>query len=106
FLVLPLPSHINIHSLLARALQDRGHEVVFGAMKDAQARIEAYGLQCLPLFAERLPEGLMKEWLTGEMVRKTWLQQVQFYRDERRKIIDHEDFVGYLTNGGYREFLD
>jgi zeaxanthin glucosyltransferase len=106
FLVLPLPSHINIHSLLARALQERGHEVVFGVMKDAQARIEAYGFQCLPLFAERLPAGLMKEWLTGEMVRKTWKQQLRFYLDERRKIIDHENFVGYLTKGGYQEFLD
>lgn len=106
FLVLPLPAHINIHSLVAKSLEERGHEVVFGTMKDAQAGVEAFGIRCLPLFAERLPAGLMKEWLTGDIVGNTLRQKLQFYLDERRKIIHHEEFVEYLIQGGYREFLD
>src|SRR5262245_8788779 len=104
YLVSPLPSCINVHTLLAKSLIARGQQVVFAAMKDAQARIEAYGLEYVPLFADRLPKGVMEEWLSGDIARNTLRQKLDFYLGERREIVHHEQFVEYLTAGGFREF--
>ncbi len=104
--VLPLPSHLNIVAMLADSLQQRGHEVVFAGMKDAQAKIESLGFPFVPLFAKRLPAGLMQEWLTGDVIRDTWRKKLDYLLGERRKIIDHEHFVEELINGGYQEVVD
>lgn len=104
-LVLPLPSHINSHALLAAKLQARGHKVVFGAMEDAVSRIKDYGWPCIPFFSSRLPEGKMKDWLSGEMDRPGWRGKLDYLLAERRKLMEHENFVEDLITGGYVEFL-
>jgi len=38
------------------------------------------------------------------VLRETWKQKVDFLLAERRRIVDHERFVEYLANGGYKEF--
>jgi zeaxanthin glucosyltransferase len=105
-LVLPLPSHINGHALLAANLQARGHTVVFGAMEDALNRLQAFGLTCIPFFSSRLPAGKMSNWLSGEMNRGGWRGKLDYLLQERQKFIDHENFVEDLIAGGYQEFLD
>jgi zeaxanthin glucosyltransferase len=103
-IIVPLRSHMHTIPKLAISLRERGHEVLFAGMADCKPIVSPYGFECIPMFTEWFPEGIMGEWLCGSTTRKSWKDSLQGYMDERRKFIDYERYIDYLIQGGYREF--
>lgn len=101
---LPLKSHLNGTLRLSESLRDRGHEVIFAGMADCGPIVEPHGYKFVPIFEDRFPLGFMQQWMRGGIVLKSWKDRLHFYLEERRKMITHEGFVEYLSQGGFREF--
>lgn len=103
FIALPLSSAMNAVLKLAHTLRGRGHEVVFVGMADSRAVVESGGFECVPVFTDWFPEGFIRQSIHGSLERPSWRDHVRIYREQRRKMIEHENFVEYLIRGGYRE---
>jgi MGT family glycosyltransferase len=52
-----VPGHLNPMTALARKIQDRGHEIIFIAVLDAEPVIRAAGLQFFPFCQKHYPPG-------------------------------------------------
>jgi MGT family glycosyltransferase len=57
FATLPFPSHLSNMTSLARKVRERGHEVFFIGLLDAQATIRAAGFEFYPVAEREFPVG-------------------------------------------------
>jgi zeaxanthin glucosyltransferase len=61
FHVLPEPGHLNPTFPLARALANRGHEIIYTSAIDHQAAIESRGFRCVTIHRDAMWRGRLAE---------------------------------------------
>ncbi|MDH3602922.1 MAG: hypothetical protein OEU26_25200, partial [Candidatus Tectomicrobia bacterium] len=101
---LPLTSSINATLKLAKSLEKRGHRVVFCGMADGEAAVASHGFAFIPVFEDWFPKGFVDQWVTSKVERRSWRDQIHCLLAERKKLLQHERYINFLIQGGYKEF--
>src|SRR5579862_1292670 len=77
FLSLPLSGHMNPMTALARRVQERGNEVVFIGVPDAEPFARAANLNFVPFCEDEFPRGSMHE-MWGEVAKRQGIDVIEY----------------------------